>query len=74
MSKVKELYKQFPALFVSFFVALVIGVAQSQGWVVDEESATNIVAEVLFILLGGAAIHRRVTPVADDQVGFRSGE
>lgn len=66
-----ELYKQYPALFVTAILAIVTAVAQYFGLVVDEESATQIIGEVLVLILGGTVIHRRVSPVPDSQVGFK---
>ena len=58
-----DTYQQYPARTISFVASAVVFVAASQGIVVDEVDVLSALGYVLPILLGGNAIHNRVSPV-----------
>lgn len=51
-----------PAVVVSTVVAGVIALAGAFGVVLDVQSVTTVVAEVVAILVGGVAVRSQVTP------------
>lgn len=56
-------WEQYPARSISTLAGVIVFVCASQGIVVDESSVLEALAVVLPILLGGNAIHNRVSPV-----------
>lgn len=56
-------YEMYPARAISVAASVVVFVAASQGIVIEEQDVLPALAIVLPILLGGNAIHNRVTPV-----------
>lgn len=60
-----KFYREYPARSISYIVTAVVAVGGLVGYGVDAESLTAVLTFALPILLGGEAIHRKVTPVAN---------
>ncbi len=56
------LYRKYPARCNSYILAALVASGSAVGLVVDRESAGQVIAVVVPILLGGEATHRLVTP------------
>lgn len=61
---VRRLYQEEPAVTISLVVSAVLVATSKLGIVLDEQSATDLVGEVLLVLLGGAKVRSRVSPTA----------
>jgi hypothetical protein len=58
----KTLYRKYPARCNSYILAALVAAGSALGLVVDPESAGQVIAIVIPILLGGEATHRLVSP------------
>lgn len=63
LARLVAFYRANPARSISYIVSAIVAVAAFVGLSVDADRLGDVLTLVLPILIGGEAIHRRVSPV-----------